>query len=183
MTTPALTALDQLRYPTGKFHRPSGALDEAERKRIIEVIAATPKNLSDAVRGLNDKQLDTPYRADGWTVRQLVHHLADSHMNAYVRLKLALTEDAPLVKPYDENAWAKLSDSLVTPVDVSLSLVTALHDRWVRMMRAMKPADFTRTMTHPEHGTITVDYLLALYAWHGPHHVAHVTGLRKRESW
>jgi uncharacterized damage-inducible protein DinB len=183
VTTPTPTAPDQLRYPTGKFHRPKGPLDDAERKRIISVIAATPKNLADAVRGLNDKQLDTPYRADGWTVRQVVHHVADSHMNAYVRLKLALTEDAPLVKPYDEAAWAKLVDSLDTPAEVSLSLISALHDRWVRILEKMKPTEFTRTMTHPEHGLITVDYLLALYAWHGPHHVGHVTALRKREGW
>jgi uncharacterized damage-inducible protein DinB len=183
VTTSAPTPLDQLRYPTGKFHRPKGALDDTERKRIIDVIGATPKSLADAVRGLNEKQLDTPYRTDGWTVRQVVHHVADSHMNAYVRLKLALTEDAPLVKPYDEAAWAKLVDSRDTPADVSLALITALHDRWVRVMRAMRPGDFARTMTHPEHGSITVDYLLALYAWHGPHHVGHITALREREHW
>lgn len=179
----ATTAPDELRFPTGKFHRPTGPLDGAQRARLIDTIAATPKLLADAVRGLSEKQLDTPYRPDGWTVRQVIHHVPDSHMNAYVRIKLALTENAPLVKTYDEAAWAKLSDSRDTPVDVSLSLVTALHDRWVRLLRAMKPADFGKTMTHPEHGAITIDYLLALYAWHGPHHVGHIAGLRKRAGW
>ena len=183
MTTPTATAADELRFPTGKFHRPKGPLDAAERTRIIDVLAATPKKLGDAVRGLNDKQLDTPYRVDGWTVRQVVHHVADSHMNAYIRVKLALTEHAPLIKTYDEAEWAKLIDARTGSVDVSLSLLTALHDRWVRLLRSLKPADFSKTMTHPEHGAITIDYLLSLYAWHGPHHVAHVTSLRKREGW
>jgi uncharacterized damage-inducible protein DinB len=183
VTTPTATASDELRFPTGKFHRPTGPLDATERARIIDVLAATPKKLGDAVRGLNDKQLDTPYRADGWTVRQVVHHVADSHMNAYIRVKLALTEHAPLIKTYDEAEWAKLIDARTGAVDVSLSLLTALHDRWVRLLRSLKPGDFSKTMTHPEHGAITIDYLLSLYAWHGPHHVAHVTGLRKREGW
>jgi hypothetical protein len=179
----ASTAPDELRFPTGKFHRPKGPLDATERTRIIDVIAATPKNLTEAVRGLNDKQLDTPYRTDGWTVRQVVHHVADSHMNAFIRVKLALTESAPTIKTYDEAEWARLTDGRTGPVDVSLALLTALHDRWVRLLRSLKPADFAKTMTHPEHGAITIDYLLSLYAWHGPHHVAHVTGLRKREGW
>ncbi|HET9426678.1 MAG TPA: putative metal-dependent hydrolase, partial [Gemmatimonadaceae bacterium] len=149
----------------------------------IETLAATPGLLADAVRGLTDAQLDTPYRPDGWTVRQVVHHVADSHMNAYIRVKLALTENAPPVKPYDENEWAKLPDSLVTPVAVSLTLLDALHDRWVRVMRALKPVEYARTVTHADHGAITVDFLLALYAWHGPHHVGHITSLRKRSGW
>jgi uncharacterized damage-inducible protein DinB len=179
----ASAAPDTLRFPTGKFQRPTSPLDAAERARIIDTIAATPKNLADAVRGLNDKQLDTPYRPEGWTVRQVVHHVADSHMNAFIRVKLALTESAPLIKTYDEAEWAKLTDGRTGPIDVSLALLTALHDRWVRLLRSLKPTDFGKTMTHPEHGAITVDYLLSLYAWHGPHHVAHVTGLRKREGW
>ena len=182
MTNSATKAPDELRFPIGKFQRPTEPLDATQRARIIDIIAAAPKDLADALRDLTDPQLDTPYRPDGWTVRQLVHHVADSHMNAYIRVKLALTEDAPLVKAYDEKEWAKLSDS-TGPVDISLTLLTSLHDRWVRLMRAMQPADFTRTVTHPERGPITVDFLIALYAWHGPHHVAHVTSLRKREGW
>jgi hypothetical protein len=182
-TMPSVTAPDNLRYPTGQFQRPTGPLDAAQRARVIDTIAATPKNLSDAVRGLNDKHLDTPYRADGWTVRQVVHHVADSHMNAYVRVKLALTENTPVIKTYDEAEWAKLVDACTGSVDVSLSLLAALHDRWVRLLRSLKPADFAKTMTHPDHGAITIDHLLSLYAWHGPHHVAHVTSLRKREGW
>lgn len=180
---PSVTAPDNLRFPIGKFQRPAGPLDAAQRARVIDTIAATPKNLSDAVRGLNDRQLDTPYRPDGWTVRQVVHHVPDSHMNAYVRVRLALTENAPLIKTYDEAEWAKLSDARAAPIDASLALLTALHDRWVRLLRSLKPADFSKTMTHPEHGAITIDYLLALYAWHGPHHVGHITSLRKREGW
>lgn len=183
MTSTAAKAPDELRYPIGPFKRPTGPLDPAQRKQVIDAIAATPKNLADAVRGLNDRQLDTPYRPGGWTVRQVVHHVADSHMNAYIRLKLALTENAPLIKTYDEAEWAKLNDSRETPVQVSLTLLTALHDRWERVLRAMTNADFARTLTHPDHGLITVDSLLAIYGWHGPHHTAHITNLRKREVW
>jgi len=180
---PASVTTDDLRYPTGKFHRPTGPLTPAQRADIIDSIAATPRNLSDAIRGLTDRQLDTPYRPEGWTVRQVVHHVADSHLNAYTRVKLALTESAPLIKTYDEAEWAKLSDAREAPADVSLALLTALHDRWVRLLRSMKPADFAKTMTHPEHGPITIDFLLALYGWHGPHHIGHIMSLRKREGW
>lgn len=181
---PAIAAAEpDLRYPTGKLQRLPEPLDDATRKRLIEAIAATPKNLGDAVHGLTESRIDTPYRPGGWTVRQLVHHVADSHMNAYIRFKLALTEDAPLVKPYDEAEWAKLVDSIETPVEVSISLLTALTDRWVRLLRAMKPNDFTRKLTHPEHGLITNDSLLVIYGWHGPHHVAHVNTLRARSGW
>ena len=168
---------DALRFPTGRFLRPSGPLDPAQRAKHIETIASTPKMLTDAVRALSDKQLDTPYREGGWTVRQVVHHVPDSHMNAFIRMKLALTEDAPPVKAYDEDAWAKLADAQ-GPVDPSLTLLTALHDRWVKLLRAMKPEDFSRTVTHPQNGQISIDFLLALYAWHGPHHVAHVKSVR-----
>jgi uncharacterized damage-inducible protein DinB len=181
--TATATPIDDLRFPTGRFQRPVTPLAADQRARILDVIDPTPGQLAEAVRGLDERQLDTPYRPDGWTLRQVVHHVADSHMNAYIRCKLALTESAPLVKTYDEAEWAKLSDSRDTPVAVSLTLLTALHDRWLRVLRSLKPDDFTRTLTHPEHGPITVDYLLALYAWHGPHHVAHVTGLRKRKGW
>jgi uncharacterized damage-inducible protein DinB len=177
------TAADELRFPTGKFHRPKGALETTERKRVIDVITATPKNLSDAVRGLSERQLDTPYREGGWTVRQVVHHVADSHMNAFIRIKLAMTEDSPTIKTYDEAAWANLIDGREGPVDASLTLLASLHERWVRLLRSLAPADFSRTMTHPEHGPVSIDFMLALYGWHGPHHTAHITGLRKREGW
>lgn len=171
---------DDLRFPIGRFQRPAGPLDAATRARHIETIAATPKLFAEAVRGLSEQQIDSPYRPDGWTVRQVVHHVPDSHMNAFIRMKLALTEDAPRVFAYDENEWAKLPDVRDTPIEVSLTMLTALHDRWVRLLRAMKPEDFQRTVTHPEHGPITVDFLLALYAWHGPHHTGHVKAVKNR---
>ena len=133
--------------------------------------------------GLNEQQLDTPYRPDGWTVRQVVHHVADSHMNALTRFKLALTEEHPTIKPYDEAAWAKLEDTRTAPVETSLTLLDALHDRWVRVLRAMKTSDFARTLQHPESGDQNLDQVLALYDWHGRHHTAHVTNLRSRNGW
>ena len=183
MTPQTATAPDELRFPVGKFHRPTEPIAADERARLIDTIASTPKDLATAVRGLNDKQLDTPYRMDGWTVRQVVHHVADSHMNAYCRVRLALTETSPAIKGYDEGEWAKLFDANTAPPDVSLTLLSALHDRWVRLLRSLKPADFAKTLTHSERGPISIDFLVALYAWHGPHHVAHISALRKRESW
>jgi hypothetical protein len=172
MTTP------DLRFPIGKFQRPAGPLDAATRATQIETIASTPKNLADAMRGMTDAQLDTPYRPDGWTARQVIHHLPDSHMNAFIRMKLALTANSPTVTAYDEDEWAKLADAQM-PIAPSVTLLTALHDRWVTLLESMKPADFQRTVTHPEHGPITVDFLLALYSWHGPHHVGHVKIVRQ----
>jgi uncharacterized damage-inducible protein DinB len=172
-----------LRYPIGKFHR-HGELTEDLRHRYIDDIERLPGRLREAVKGLTPAQLDTPYRPGGWTVRQLVHHVADSHMNAYVRLKLALTEDAPLIKPYLEAKWAELHDSKTLPVDVSSNLLDSLHQRWVDVLRSMKPAEFARTMRHPEWTEpMSLDDGLALYAWHGKHHVAHITELRRREGW
>ena len=168
---------EALRFPTGRFKRPAGPLEPAERQRMIRSIAETPKNLAAALSGITEQQLDTPYRPGGWTARQVVHHLPDSHMNAFIRMKLALTEDAPTVKPYDEDAWAKLADAQM-PIAPSVTLLTALHERWVRLMESFKPDDFQRAVTHPEHGSITVDFLLALYSWHGPHHVGHVRLVR-----
>jgi uncharacterized damage-inducible protein DinB len=137
-----------------------------------------------AVTGLTDAQLDTPYRPGGWTVRQVVHHVPDSHMNAYTRFKLALTEDVPTIKPYDEAKWAELDDSKSKMVEHSLALLEALHARWVFLLERLKPADFDRKLNHPEwDAPMTLDMLLALYAWHGKHHVAHVTELRKRSGW
>ena len=171
-----------LRYPIGQFQRPKSYADES-RKRAIAAIVATPKNLRAAVRGLSDKQLDTPYRPEGWTVRQLVHHVPDSHMNAYIRTRLALTEDNPTIKPYDEAKWAELADAKSAPIEPSLAMLEAIHERWVRLLRSMTPAQFSLPFTHPEHGPLDLDWLVALYEWHGAHHTAHVTELRKRNGW
>jgi DinB superfamily len=171
-----------LRYPTGEF-RFSGEFTEEDRKRAIDVIESTPAKMRAAVKGLKEKQLDTPYRPGGWTVREVVHHVPDSHLNAYIRFKLALTEDVPTIKAYDEQLWAKLEDSRTTPIETSLTLLESLHSRMTILLRSLKPSDFARKFKHPERGAMTVDSLLALYAWHGPHHVAHITELRKREGW
>jgi len=175
--------MDELRYPTGRFQRPTEALSPAERRRHVERIASTPAALRKAVDGLSDSQLDTPYRPGGWTVRQVVHHVPDSHLNAYVRFKLALTEDVPTIKPYDEARWALLGDVSKTPIETSLSLLDALHERWVALLGTVAQQDYERQLVHPQNGTMTLDQLLALYSWHGPHHVAHVTRLRERNQW
>jgi hypothetical protein len=175
--------MEDLRYPIGKFDRSRGPNTPEERKKLIDTIAEVPERLKQAVTGLNGKQLDTPYREGGWTVRQVTHHLADSHMNAYVRYKLALTEDNPTIKPYNQSAWAELADSRVTPIDVSLALVDNLHARWVVLLRSLKPEHWERKLTHPEAGLMSLDLMLGTYAWHGRHHVAHITELRKRSQW
>jgi hypothetical protein len=170
------------RYPIGKFHFDGPSTEEQKRKSIDE-IAHAPANLRAAVKGLSDAQLDTPYRPEGWTVRQVVHHVPDSHLNAYIRTKLALTEDDPTIKPYFEDRWAQLADTQLTPVEVSLALLDSLHDRWVRLLRSLQPQDWQRTFRHPELGPMTLEKNLALYAWHGRHHVAHITSLRERSGW
>jgi uncharacterized damage-inducible protein DinB len=175
------SASDVLRYPTGRFQRPA-SLTANEIAHAIDTIAATPARLRDAVRGLTPEQIETPYRPGGWTVRQVVHHVPDSHLNAYVRFKLALTEDEPTIKPYDEAAWANLADTQV-PLETSFRLLDAVHERWVALLRAMSPSDFARMLVHPESGRQRLDQVLALYAWHGPHHVGHVTSLRERMGW
>ena len=167
------------RYPIGKFSFDGDVSDAARAARIADIEAA-PRLLRAAAEGMSERQLDTPYREGGWTVRQVVHHVPDSHLNAYVRFKLALTEDAPTIKPYDEALWAALPDSRETPVAVSLTLLDALHQRWVTLLRAMAPADFSRTFIQPEHcRSMSLDQVLALYAWHGKHHLGHVTSVRK----
>jgi len=181
MTTTAQET--DLRYPVGRFDW-DAVPSEADRPRLIAEIAETPGALRSAVSGLSRDQLETRYRPGGWTVKQVVHHVPDSHLNAYTRFKLALTEDEPTIKPYDEAAWAELPDSQKVPIDVSLSLLDSLHVRWVTLLRSMDPAGFRRALRHPEHNRVlTLDQMLALYAWHGRHHVAHITGLRKREGW
>ena len=176
--------MTDLRYPIGPFKDHAKDHTTAEdRAALMDEIEATPARLRAAVAGLEDVQLDTPYREDGWTVRQVVHHVADSHINAYVRFRWALTEDSPVIKPYEEKGWAGLPDAMTAPVSVSLDLLEALHTRWLVLLRAMGPEDFERRLTHPERGELTVDVLLQHYVWHGKHHVGHITGLRGREGW
>ena len=177
----AASDLEAQRYPIGRFeHDPQPT--PYKRSMWITSIDALPGAMRDAVAGLSEDQLDTPYREGGWTVRQLVHHVADSHMNAYVRLKLALTEDAPAIKAYNEKLWAELPDSRLS-IEVSLALIDALHARWGVLLRSMKEAAFARTWLHPEHGARDIDFLVQLYAWHSRHHVAHVRSLRERMRW
>jgi hypothetical protein len=170
-----------LRYPIGPFAAPA-AHDPALRREAIEDIAACPDRMREAVAGLSDAQLDTPYRPGGWTVRQVTHHIVDSHLNAYVRFKLALTEVEPTLKTYEEAEWARLPDSTL-PVEPSLRMLEALHVRWVHLLRQMSDQDFERSFNHPESGVRRLWWLAALYGWHSRHHVAHVTSLRQREGW
>ena len=170
------------RYPIGKFNGQAAA-NEQERQRFLNDIEETPAKLRAAVAGLSDAQLDTPYREGGWTIRQVVHHVPDSHLNSYVRFKLALTEDEPTIKPYAENLWAELADTRDTPIEVSLVLLDSLHQRWVNLLRSLKPEGWKKTFRHPEMGVMNLDKTLALYSWHGRHHVAHVTSLRERMGW
>jgi uncharacterized damage-inducible protein DinB len=171
------------RYPVGKYEKPAGLLTADQRRGLIDQIAATPARMREAVAGLNESQFDTPYRDGGWTVRQVVHHVPDSHMNAYTRVKLALTEDTPTIKPYDEAAWARLNDVRDTPIETSLVLLETLHQRWDTILRAMTADDFARTLMHPDMGVMTLDAVVAMYAWHGRHHVGHITSLRARSGW
>jgi len=171
-----------LRYPIGPFQRPD-RLSEAERASRVDEIASLPAALRAAVARLEDAQLDTPYRPGGWTVRQVVHHLADSHMNAYVRLRLALTEDIPEIRTYREERWAELLDARSAPLCLSLDLIDSLHARWVMLLRSLTPGEMARTLRHPEIGTLSLDQLTALYAWHGRHHLTHITSLRGRQGW
>ena len=169
-----MDALDRLKYPIGAFTYPSSPLDANARAACIDAIARTPSAMRDAVAGLTDAELDTPYRPGGWTIRQVVHHVPDSHMHAYVRMKFAVTEELPLVKAYDEDRWSKLADAQSAPVALSLDLLDALHRRWVTFLQGLSEADFRRALVHSANGRLTLDQLLADYAWHGPHHVAHV---------
>jgi uncharacterized damage-inducible protein DinB len=175
--------MDDLRYPVGKF-RFDGEVTDARRRGWIDEIEATPARLRAAVARLSAAQFDTAYRPGGWTVRQVVHHLPDSHLNAYTRFKLALTEDTPTIKPYDEARWAELPDGRSGPIEPSLALLDAVHQRWVLLLRQLSADQFARAFFHPEHGrALTLNEVLALYAWHGRHHVAHITALRQRMRW
>jgi len=173
--------LEDLRYPIGRF-TPALPSEPAMRGEQISVVRLLPGSLQAAVSGLSHTQLDTPYREGGWTVRQLVHHIADSHANAYVRTKLALTEDWPTIKTYDEAAWARLPDSKL-PIDGSIAMISALHERWMALLESLSEADFHRGYNHPELGRQELSSVLALYSWHSRHHTAHITNLRKRMCW
>lgn len=174
--------MEDLRYPIGKYEPQPFSQQQLEAWLID--IRYLPQHLENAVLNLDEQQLDTPYRPGGWTVRQVVHHVADSHANAYIRFKLGLTENNPVIKPYDEEAWAKLNDTAVVPINVSLTLLHALHTRWIEVLKAIKVEEWERTVVHPEHGRqMTLWYLLGMYAWHGRHHTAHVTSLKERERW
>src|SRR5580692_2166474 len=173
--------MDDLHYPVGKFHFPE-SISAEELAMLIDQIAETPARMRTALAGLSDPQLDTPYRPGGWTVRQVAHHVPDSHMNAFFRFKLALTENEPTVKTYEEQLWADLSDAKM-PIEPSLALLENLHTRWVVLMKSFGEAEWKRRFVHPALGPMTLEQTLALYAWHGRHHVAHVTLLREREGW
>ncbi len=172
-----------LRYPIGKFDRPQSSLTDAQRSTMIGQIRETPARLNAAVDGLNASQLDTPYRPGGWTVRQLAHHIPESHMNAYIRFKLALTENEPTIKTYEESLWAELPDAKTLPIEPSLRLLENLHHRWVASLEAISPEQWNRKLRHPENGLMSLDQMLALYSWHGRHHVAHITSLCERNAW
>lgn len=174
--------MSDLKYPVGKFE-PQPEITQTQRRELIQSIAEAPARLRQAVRGLTTGQLDTPYRPEGWTVRQTVNHVADSHLNGYLRFKLALTEAEPAIKPYEEKLWAELEDGRTTDPAVSLALLDALHQRWVTLLGSLGAGDFARRTRHPQWGAVTLDLLLGLYEWHGRHHTAHITSLRQRSGW
>lgn len=179
--TTAEAASKDLRYPVGEFDKPIEVTPES-RAEFIRIIADLPEKIGQAVAGLSEEQIDTPYRPGGWTVLQTVHHIADSHINSLCRFKLALTEENPTIRPYFEDRWAELADSRL-PVDVSLKLLEAIHRRWVVLLESMTDEDFRKTLIHPDSGAWTIEQFLALYAWHSRHHTAHITKLRERNGW
>jgi uncharacterized damage-inducible protein DinB len=170
------------RYPVGPFKRKE-TIEDNERPQLIQHLADAPAKLRSAVKGLSDKQLDTPYREGGWTVRQVVHHIPDSHMNAYIRFKLGVTEKHPTIKPYEQQLWAELADAKTAPIEPSLVLLESLHTRMVMFLKSLTPSDFARTLNHPESGDQTLDAVLQLYAWHSRHHVGQIVALRERMGW
>ena len=174
--------MDNLRYPVGR-HDPSAGVTLEQVRAAVEDIRQLPARLTEAVHGLDDARLDTPYRPEGWTVRQVVHHVVDSHVNAYVRLRLALTEDRPLIRGYQQELWAELPDALTLPVEPSLEVLRGLHQRWTALLDRLAPEQLDRPLEHSEFGTLTVSQLTCLYGWHSRHHVAHITSLREREGW
>lgn len=174
--------MTDLQFPIGRFKLDGVPADE-DIRRAIDEIAQAPAKLRAAVEDLTTEQLATPYRPGGWTVRQVVHHVPDSHLNSYCRFKLALTEDEPTIKPYQEDRWAELDDSRTAPIEVSLAMLESLHERWVLLMKSLSPAEFARTFRHPDIGVLTLAKNVCLYAWHGRHHTAHITSLRERMGW
>jgi hypothetical protein len=174
--------MDDLRYPIGKFQY-AGSASDSDIRTWIDQIAELPSKMRDAVAGLSAEQLDTPYRPGGWTVRQVIHHVPDSHINSYVRFRLALTEDEPIIKPYEENRWAELPDARTAPVELSLDLLEMLHRRWTLLLNDLGKAELAKSFRHPELGLVTLERNVALYAWHGRHHMAHITELKKRMEW
>jgi uncharacterized damage-inducible protein DinB len=174
--------MTDLRYPIGTFAL-EGEITPERRQQFIAEIAQAPVHLRRAVSGLTPEQIDTAYRSEGWTVRQLVHHLADSHLNSFVRFKLAMTEQEPTIKPYSEKLWAELPDARTAPMEPSLAILESLHLRWVILLKSFRQEDFARTLRHPERGIMTLDLMVAMYAWHGKHHVAHITSLKDRMGW
>jgi DinB superfamily len=174
--------MEHLQYPIGKFQY-AGRSTVQQRQQFIDNIARTPEQLRAAVAGLDEQQLNTPYRPGGWTVRQVAHHLPDSHVNSYMRFRLALTEEEPTIRPYFEDRWAQLEDARNAPIEYSLDLLESLHRRWIYLLRSLGESDFERTFRHPELGLLTLDKNTALYSWHGQHHVAQITSLRQRNNW
>lgn len=174
--------MDNFQYPIGKFES-VGTVSAEQRAEWIKQIDEAPSELRSAIQGLSAEQLDTPYRPGGWTLRQVVHHLPDSHMNSYIRFKLALTEENPIIKPYMEDQWAQLNDYCATPVEVSLTLLESLHERWVTLLSSLQDTQFSLIFTNPESGTLSLETALGLYAWHGRHHTAQITSLRRRMGW
>lgn len=174
--------MNDLRFPIGEFDRTQEITSE-KVDRWIEEIADAPSRLRAAVSGLTDAQLDTPYRPEGWTLRQVVHHLADSHMNSYIRIKLALTEDNPTIRTYYEDRWAELPEARTAPVELSLKLLDAIHERWTLVLRNLTPEQRARAFVHPDSGATPLDMNIGIYAWHGNHHIAHITSARGREGW
>ncbi len=172
---------EDLKYPIGKFDKNIEVTSES-RLQFVNEITDLPKNLKNAIKNLNDEQLDTPYRPGGWTVRQTVHHVADSHLNSFIRFKLALTEDVPTIRPYYEDRWAELQDSFL-PLNDSIKIIEGLHSRWTTLLNSMSGEDFQKKLNHPESGEWTLEKLLGLYAWHSRHHTAHITNLRARNHW
>ena len=175
------TTIDELRYPVGRFDW-SRVPSRDMRAAAIQTISELPIRIREAVGNLSDTQLDTPYRPEGWTVRQVIHHLVDSHANGYIRTKLGLTEDTPTIKPYDQDRWSNLPDAQM-PIEVSLAILEGLHARWTHVWRSLTDADFARAYNHPELGRVTLDQQLQGYAWHSRHHAAHITSLRHRQGW
>ncbi len=173
---------EDLRFPIGKFDSEIKVTPQM-RDEFIQTIEELPAKFRQAIEGLSDEQIDTPYRAEGWTVRQLVHHVADSHINSFCRFKFGLSEDTPTIKPYDEAVWAEMPDSKSAPVDLSLNIIDGVHARWALLLKSMSASDFARKINHPERGAMSLDAMLALYGWHSLHHTAHVTKLRERNGW